>query len=436
MTTIFTSAAVTLALCAAILTLGAESADPGLPPVKPYPPVSELKPIPELPDPLVMFDGTRVKSRRQWERERRPELKRLFQHYMYGYMPAAPRVRSEAERVNPGLFGGKATLKEVTLRFGPESAPPIHLMVITPNSRKGPVPAFLGIMFSGNHALVDDPAVRIPDSWMYASRPGVVNNRATEASRGTRKDEWPAEMIVDRGYALATFYNGDVDPDVNDFSNGIHPFFLRPGQTALGPHDWGTIAAWAWGMQRALDYLVTDKSIDRKGIAAIGHSRNGKTALLAAAFDERFALAIPNQAGCGGTAPSRGKVGESVQAINRGFPHWFNDTFPEFSERSELLPFDQNGLVALMAPRPVLFSNAEKDTWANPAGQFDVLKAADGVYRFLGVGGLGSREIPPIGTLLNSRLGYFIRAGEHSMTRVDWEAYLDFADRQLGRRGE
>jgi len=435
MTTIFTSGAITLALCAAILALGTESAEQALPSAKPYPPVSELKPNPELPDPLVKFDGTRVKDKRQWTRERRPELKRLIQHYMYGYTPPPPHVRSKVERVNAGLFGGKATLKEVTLRFGPESAPPIHLMVITPNKRHGPVPAFLGIAFCGNQAIVDDPQVRMAEGWMY-NAPGVVNNRATEATRGTQQNTWPAEMIVDRGYALATFYNGDVDPDVNDFSNGVHPFFMRSGQTTLGPHDWGTIAAWAWGMQRALDYLVKVKEIDPKRIAAIGHSRNGKTALLAGAFDERFALAIPHQAGCGGTAPSRGKVGESVKAINAGFPHWFNDTFPQFNDCPELLPFDQNGLVALMAPRPVLFSNAEDDTWANPAGQFDVLKAADGVFRFLGVEGLNTREIPPMGKLLESRLGYFIRSGQHSMTRIDWGAFLDFADRHLGRPGE
>ena len=412
----------------AALSFMAESAESAQ--SKPLPAVSELKANPEMPDPLVMLDGERVKDKRQWERERRPELKRLIQHYMYGFAPPAPRIRAKVERVNPSLFNSKATLKEVTLRFGSDSAPPIHLMVITPNDRRGPVPAFLGIAFCGNQAIVDDPKVRMAQGWMYNGA-GVVDNRATEATRGTQKDTWPAEMIVERGYALATFYNGDVDPDVNDFTNGIHPHYMKPGQTKLGPHDWGAIAAWAWGMQRALDYLVTDRAIDRRKIAAIGHSRNGKTALLAAALDDRFAMAIPNQAGCGGTAPSRGKIGESVARINSSFPHWFNDAFPEFNDRPELLPFDQNALVALIAPRPVLFSNAEEDTWANPAGQFDVLKAADGVYRFLGVEGLASQQMPPMSKLMNSRLGYFIRPGKHSMTRLDWDAYLAFADRHL-----
>src|SRR5205823_6560099 len=134
----------------------------------------------------------------------------------------------------------------------------------------------------------------------YPNYPGVVNNRATEAGRGAQAGVWNVEATIDRGYAFATFYNGDVDPDRDDFSDGVHPHFFPPGQTARRPHDWGTIAAWAWGLQRAVDYLVTDRDLDRRRIAVVGHSRNGKAALLAAAFDERIALAIPLQAGCGG----------------------------------------------------------------------------------------------------------------------------------------
>jgi len=166
----------------------------------------------------------------------------------------------------------------------------------------------------------------------------------------------------------------------------------------------------------------------------VGHSRLGKTALLAAAFDERIALVVPLQAGCGGTAPSRGKVGESVKQINDRFPHWFNGTFKEFNDQPDRLPFDQHCLVALVAPRPVLFSNATEDTWANPAGQFQVLQAADPVYRFLGAGGLEAKEMPEVGKLIDSRLGYYIRPGKHSMTKDDWKGFLDFADKQLSRQ--
>ncbi|MFN6051094.1 MAG: acetylxylan esterase, partial [Planctomycetia bacterium] len=144
------------------------------------------------------------------------------------------------------------------------------------------------------------------------------------------------------------------------------------------PNAWGTIAAWSWGTSRVIDVLAADPLLDSKKIIVVGHSRLGKAALLTAAFDERVALAIPNQAGCGGTAPSRGTVGESVQRINTSFPHWFNANFKEFNAQPARIPFDQNCLVAICAPRPVLFTNAVEDTWANPDGQFEVLKAAQG----------------------------------------------------------
>jgi hypothetical protein len=179
-----------------------------------------------------------------------------------------------------------------------------------------------------------------------------------------------------------------------------------------------------------VDYLVTEPSLDPHRIAALGHSRNGKTALLAAAFDERIAIAFPHQAGCGGSAPSRGKTGESVKAINDRFPHWFNAQFKKFNDAPERLPFDQNCLVALCAPRAVLFSAAEGDQWANPAGQFQVLQAADPVYRFLGTEGLAAKEFPPPRQLVDSRLGYYVREGKHSMGPDDWTVFMNFADAQ------
>jgi hypothetical protein len=388
-----------------------------------------------LPDPLVLFNGDRVTSREQWFNQRRPELEVLFQHYMYGYLPPAPaKVDSKVGREDQQAFGGKATLKEVTIAFGPPEMPQIHLLLVVPNGMKEPAPVFLGMNFSGNHTVVTDPAVRLPTAWMYPNRVGVKDNRATEAGRGTQVDVWAIEQSIDRGYAVATFYSGDVDPDRPDVRQGIQPFFLKKGQAKPGPHDWGTIAAWAWGLHRAVDYLQTDKDVDKSRIAVVGHSRLGKTALLAAAFDERIALVVPLQAGCGGTAPSRGKVGESVKQINDRFPHWFNGTFKEFNDQPDRLPFDQHCLVALVAPRPVLFSNATEDTWANPAGQFQVLQAADPVYRFLGAGGLEAKEMPEVGKLIDSRLGYYIRPGKHSMTKDDWKGFLDFADKQLSRQ--
>jgi dienelactone hydrolase len=398
-----------------------------------FPPASKLPAQPGLPDPLTAFDGRKIKTKDEWVTRRRPELRKLFEHYMYGQAPAKPdNLKFEVKRTDPKALGGKATLKEVTISFGPPGTPKLHLMLLVPNKRKGPAPVFLGMNFCGNHTLLKDPKVRLPEAWLPNHCPGVKDNKATDAGRGTQLDVWAIEQTIDRGYAVATLYCGDADPDRPDKREGIQPHLRKPGQKP-GPHDWGTIAAWAWALQRCVDYLVTDDDIDATRIIVVGHSRLGKTALLAAAFDERVALAIPHQAGCGGTAPSRGTVGESVKQINDRFPHWFNGAFKEFNDKPDRLPFDQHCLVALMAPRPVLLSNAVEDQWANPSGQFDVLKAAAPVYELLGVKGLEDAKMPAVGRLSAGRLGYYIRPGKHSMTPGDWRVFCDYADRHLGK---
>jgi hypothetical protein len=247
-----------------------------------------------------------------WVKERRPELLRLFQHYMYGQLPPQPAaVTGKVVRVDAAALGGKATLSEVTLTFGPANTPPIYLMLVVPNQRTTPAPVVLALNYFGNHTLVDDRSVRLNPNWMPERGEGVVANRATEASRGTWTKLWPIEDLVARGYALATFYNGDVEPDSPE----------QPGLRKVFPQrdpddDCGSIAAWAWGLGRAVDYLVTAPAVDPRRIVVTGHSRLGKAALLAAAFDERIALAIPHQAGCGGSAPSRARI-----AIGKGYNH-------------------------------------------------------------------------------------------------------------------
>lgn len=391
-----------------------------------FPEAKDLPSQPTFPDPLVMLDGTKVTTKEMWTTKRRPELQALFQHYMYGTLPATPKsVPAKVLHEDTKAFGGKATLREVALTVLGEHT--IRLLVAIPNKRSGPVGVFVGPNFCGNHCLVEDPKIAVPTSWMYPKYPGVVENRATEAGRGKQLDVWNIEMSIDRGYAVATFYNGDIDPDDTKVRGGIRPLLPKDLSTT-------TIGCWAWGVHRCVDHLLTLKEIDAKRVIAVGHSRLGKTVLLATAFDDRIAMAIPHQAGCGGTAPSRGKVGESVARINTSFPHWFNDQFKRFNDDPTRLPFDQHSLVALCAPRPVLFSNAKEDQWANPDGQFEVLQAADPVYRFLGVEGLGAKTIPPIGKLLPSKLGYFIRDGKHSMIKDDWQIFLDYADQQFGKK--
>lgn len=417
-----------------------------------FPAPDALPARPDLPDPLVMLDARAVATQSQWFHERRPELKALFQHYMYGHFPPAPKsVKAELRREDSQALNGKATLKEITLTFGPPAAPKINLLLVIPNARQGRVPVILGLNFCGNHTVLDDPRIALPTVWMPNYCPGCSNNAATDAGRGQDAPSWDIAQVIDRGYALATFYHGDIDSDRPDATDGLRAFTAKggmrgwlkaprkdtrcpacPARYENGDYDWGTLASWAWGLERAVDYLVKDKAIDKQRIAVFGHSRNGKTALLAGAFDERIGLILCHQAGCGGSAPSRGKVGESVKAINDHFPHWFNAAFKQFNDAPERLPFDQHELIALCAPRPVLLSNATEDQWANPQGQFDMVRAVDSLYRWLAGDGLAVTKMPETGHLVASRLGYFIRPGKHSTRPEDWKAFCDFADAQWG----
>ena len=321
-------------------------------------------------------------------------------------------------------------------------------MLVVPNGRIKPAPVFLAMNFCGNHAIHPDPRIPLTRGWLYDSCGGCSNHQATAASHGTQAKDWPIEAIVDRGFALASFCSTDVDSDRAEVSDGVHAWLAKQqtGSATNGlTKDRGCIAGWAWGFQRGVDYLVSDPDIDAKRIAAVGHSRNGKTALLAAAFDDRIAMAFPHQAGCGGTAPNRvapamaepkanGRpTAETMAVINKNFPHWFNAEFKTFNTNPAGLPFDQHCLVALMAPRPVLLSNAQDDQWADPSGQFDVLVAAAPVYRLLRAGGVDAAKMPSLGTLVNSRLGYYIRPGKHSMTADDWAIFMKFAERHFGQ---
>ena len=375
-----------------------------------------------LPNPLVMNDGTRVKSAEQWTNQRRSEVLTLFMKHAYGAMPPAKKITAvvEHETVERAL-AGKATLRQMTLYFTEDkSGPNFDICIFLPTEVGGnkPVPAILGCNFFGNHTVSKDPNLRMSNAWVH-----------TKHDRGARASRWAIEKIVGRGYALVTLCYGDIDPDFDDkFKNGVHSLFPEFQER---DDNWATIGAWAWGLSRVLDYLETVDEIDATRVAVMGHSRLGKTALWAGATDERFALVVSNNSGCGGAALSRRRYGETVKRINTVFPHWFCKRHRAYNGKEDSLPVDQHLLIALVAPRPVYVGSAVDDLWADPRGEFLSCVAADPVYRLLGTKGLPEHQWPPVDKPVMGRIGYHVRAGKHNVTDFDWKCYLDFADKHF-----
>ena len=241
-----------------------------------FPAPATLPPCAALPDPLVMLDGRRVSSPGQWFGQRRPELMALFQHYMYGILPPKPaQMRSRVVAEYGDFAGVQATLRLITLETGSNGAPQINLMLVLPNHRTGPVPVFLGLNFCGNQSLTDDPRVPLARGWLTSLCKGCSNNVATEAARAAGAadwpgDEWPVADIVERGYGLATFCSCDIDSDRPDISDGLYQWLAGGDPAQNRPADRGTIAAWAWGLQRCVDYLEIESGCESAPHCRVG----------------------------------------------------------------------------------------------------------------------------------------------------------------------
>ena len=347
-----------------------------------------------LPDPLRCADGHRIVSAGEWWSRRRAELAALFQRDMYGPIPpAGPAPTVEVTREDRRT-ADEVVVRELTLTW--PGRPAVAVLIAAPHRRATPMAAVVSLNSTGAD--------------------GVVGHR-----------RWPLRLIAGRGSAVVTADYEAFRPDDPD---------AGPGEGAAPP---GTpaIAAWAWGLSRLVDVALGLPELDGGRIAAGGHSRLGKAALLAAAFDQRIALALVNQAGCGGSAPSRtgNPDAETIARITAAFPHWFDRRFAAYADRPDQLPIDQHCLVAMCAPRPVLLTCASGDQWADPPGQFEVLRAATPVYEMLGVDGLAVGGFPADDRLVGSRLGFRVRAGGHDLTAGDWSTWLDHADAWLGGRG-
>jgi pimeloyl-ACP methyl ester carboxylesterase len=277
----------------------------------------------------------------------------------------------------------------------------IHLTLFTPGKAKKPVPVFL---------LIDNR--------------GPAN---TDPARKVKSEFWPVEEALARGYGMAVFNNADLDPDnFDDFKNGIHALLDKNPRQG---DSWGTLAAWAWGASRCLDYLVTDKDVAGDKVAVVGHSRGGKTALWAGAEDQRFAMVVSNESGAGGAALARRRFGETVSRLNSAFPHWFCSNYKKYSDNEDALPVDMHMLLALTAPRALYVDCADEDLWGDPRGSYLSLYNAVPVFNLLGKNSTIPEAMPPLNKqIISGKVAFHIRYGVHNMLLKDWNWFMDFAD--------
>lgn len=332
------------------------------------------------PDLLRCDDGSIVNSPALWAR-RREELLQAVVPLEYGGMPPAPQsVRSEL------LHEARIrTMAGVTVR---------SLRVVC-ELRNEEDPFAFGLRLYMPPGRAPRPAVVYGDGcWEYLTDP----------------IRW---SILSRGYAFAVFNRVELSADAGDHgrNTGLHRHFPAQG--------FGALAAWAWGYQRCVDVLSALPEVDADRIAITGHSRGGKTVLLAGATDERIALTNANGSGTGGAAlyKLRGQGAEPLdQAKIDRIGFWYGRGLADFANRADELPFDQDMLLAAIAPRALLCTEAEGDLWANPLGTRECLRRVGAVHQALGV---------------PERLGYHLRPGLHAHAPPDWQVFLDFVDAQF-----
>ena len=374
-----------------------------------------------IPGLLMAKNGNTIVSSKQWEKLRRPEILAMVETEMYGIVPGELKI-SDIKILDQDdqALNGKAIRKQVKITFrGNQKELSVELLMYLPKGKKS-YPTFLGYNFGGNQTVYKDTAIHIAKEWNGAAKP-----------RGVETANWEVERLINAGCGVATMYYWDIAPDREDFSIGIYPLLYKAGQTKPANNEWGSLAAWAWGLSRALDYMKTDKQVDGSKVIVVGHSRLGKASLWAGARDQRFAAVISNNSGCGGASIYREKAGETLLKMNNRFPRWTAVNFKKYSENESLLPFDQHMVLAMVAPRPLYVASASEDAWADPKNEFKSSFFATQVYHLYGLKGIESDVFPALNSPVGSTVAYHIRNGKHDILAYDWDEYIAFAKKFL-----
>lgn len=384
--------------------------------------------------PIFSGFGGAAPTLEQWRNEEAPRLRRAFEAHVYGAMPEASETRVIEHRLlDAAAFGGLGRLEEYKIEaratFGGVTrstldAEPDGLIVdlLMPTGAAAPAPVIMMETFCPRWNTIPHPRVSKPAD-AREEMGGPMAGIATFVF-GRYICTPPIEMILKRGYGIAAIYPGEAVPDnakeglaaLRDLSAGYRDDRTR----------WGAIAAWAWIFSRTADALVANPGVDQDGLIVWGHSRYGKAALVAAAYDPRIDAVISHQSGTGGASLSKRKKGESVKGITEDYPHWFAQAYAQVAGREEDLPIDQHQLLGLIAPRPVLLGNARRDVWSDPNGAYRAARAADAVWKLSGSQGMTQKSLA--GFDPKADLSFWIRPGTHGVVKEDWPAFLDFLD--------
>lgn len=360
----------------------------------------------ELPDPLIFNNGKQVVNAAQWMQQRRAEILEIFAQEMYGHIPAFPEDLHFQVISKEVVYDGLGIRKVIRIFLDQTESHWFDVLMHVPNHSSRPVPMFVGLNFKSNEATLDDRA----------------------------SSRWPYELILKAGFGVATAWRDAIEPDgkdskINESNTVCKDGGLRSWYNKNG--DWGAISAWAWGLSRIYDYLLTDPDVDTSKVAVIGHSRLGKTALWAGANDTRFAMVISNCSGCCGAALSRRVIGENFSIISTAFPHWFTREFDKYKNKEADFPADQHWLLALAAPRPLYVASATEDLWADPKGEWISAFEVAPVYKLFNKEGLHGIYPNPDSPVNSGSVAYHVRTGKHDITAYDWSQYIEFAKRMF-----